>query len=173
MKIKIDGEVYDVDKVFTGGYLPLLECGKLEFYVASDSESAGEAAAKYWEDMAKSDPKEFTCIIGEERLVLWALGQSDSYGFDCLQDFLDTTATVPEEQWASYDGAERDVEALDDGLDEDEEAELKALTNSEADLTEEQELRLERLEEQRDQYDGWQELVDELGFTPTVAYRHN
>ena len=78
--------------------------------MAIDSDSAGEAAAEYWRDMANDDSEEFASIIGTERLCLWALGKFDSYGFSCLEEFLDAAESVPEEQWATYDGAELDIE---------------------------------------------------------------
>jgi hypothetical protein len=58
--------------------------------------------------MAQDDPREFTAINGEERLVKWALGESDEYGIDSLDTFCEVTATVPEEEWAKYDGEERE-----------------------------------------------------------------
>lgn len=156
MKIKIADEVLEVKRVFSGGYLPLLVCGNREYYVAEDSESAGEAAREYWEDMAQDDPKEFCYIIGEKRLVQWGMGLSDKYGFDCMQDFLDATARVPEEQWAGYDGNELDVAPIlmPDGPPEG---------NDDTEI----------YDEELADYQAWQELLEELGFTPTVAYRHN
>jgi hypothetical protein len=111
-RIKIDGETYEVEQVVTGGYLPMLVCGKTEFYIAESVEAAGEAARTYWRDMAKQDRREFACIIGEERLVKWALGESDEFGISSLDDFLDRVADVPEEQWAGYDGCARDIDRV-------------------------------------------------------------
>jgi hypothetical protein len=130
-KIQIDGEKYTVTEVYTGGSLPMIttDSGE-EFYLAKDSEEAGEAAAEYWRDMARNDRKEFACIIGEERLVQWALGESDSFGISSLDEFCDVNATVPEENFASYDHQEREVTRCG-------------------------------------------KLSEELGFMPTVAYRHN
>jgi len=130
--ITIEDELTEVRKVYNGGYLQMLELEDgTEWYVARDSEQAGEAAAKYWRDMAEGDPKEFACIIGEERLVQWGLGQSDSFGISGVDDFCERNANVPEENFASYDGQEREVTACSESLE------------------------------------------DELGFKPTVAYRHN
>jgi len=176
MRIKIDGEVYEVDKVYKGGQLPLLECGKMEFYVAADSEEAGEAAADYWRDMAKNDKKEFRCIIGDKRLLQWVMGESDSFGISSLEEFYEVTATVPEEQWAGYDGQEREVEAIEEPS-EDEEAGLAGLAGlEETDIDllflQQRDRRLE-LEAAKELWEAWQDLIEELGFTPTVAYRHN
>lgn len=130
-RIEIDGEHYIVKDVCAGGYLPLVttEGGK-EFYVARDAEHAGEKAREYWEDMANDDPAEFRCIIGDERLIAWALGRSDGFGFTCAEDFFGAVGDAPQEEWASYDGHEREVGRVG-------------------------------------------RAIDEIGFCPTVAYRHN
>lgn len=154
-QLYIDGEPIEWDDVTTGSYLPTLSEGRCEYYVAESSDSAGEAAAEYWRDMACHDRREFACIIGETRLVQWALGESDSFGISSLDDFLEVTATVPEEQWAGYDFSERKV--THDKLPDFDDAEAMAS------LTAEQVAQAERL----------RDLFDELGFTPTVAYRHN
>lgn len=134
LTITIDGEMLEVDNVQHGGYLPVVEIGNLEYYVAEDSENAGKAAREYWEDLANNDPEEFTCIVGKETLVQWALGQSAGPGYvhvSSLEDWLDLTADYPEEQWAGYDGTELEVDSCSESL------------------------------------------AEELGFTPTVAYRWN
>lgn len=133
MKITIDDEVLeDGDfKVETHSDLPMIVIGSREYYVAADSDSAGEAVRKRWVDMQKHDKGEFRCMIGDERLIQWACGESDSFGISSFDDFLDAIAHVPEEELASYDGNELEVTDADE------------------------------------------ELIDELGFTPTVAYRHN
>lgn len=130
--ITIENEVTEVRKVYAGGYLPLVELEDgTEWHVAKDSEAAGEAASKYWRDMAENDEKEFACIIGERRLVQWGLGRSDEFGISSAEEFFERNADVPEENFASYDGQEREVNECSE------------------------------------------DLADELGFTPTVAYRHN
>lgn len=134
MRIKIDGELYEVRRVFNGGYLPLVETESgEEFYVAEDGEHAGKAARRYWEELANSDPDEFTCLVGAETLTQWGLGRLAGPGSTLvrsLQEWLDLWLDTPEEQWASYDSDERRV-----------------------------------------QRSG--KVRDELGFIPTVAYRHN
>jgi len=134
MKIKIDGEIYTIEKVHNYSYLPIIDTDEgPDFYVAENSESAGEAARKYWEDLAHDDPKEFACLVGESTLVQWGLGQSAGPGstqVNSLEEWLDLWLDVPEEEFASYDGAEREINRVG-------------------------------------------KLRDELGFTPTVAYRHN
>lgn len=133
MKIKIDDEWHEIDEVHHYGH-PMIEIGSLEFYVFEDTEAAGKAARKHWEDMAKNDHKEFACLLGEETLIQWGLGQYAGPGYTqvkSLNDWLDLWLDTPEEHFASYDGNECTVNEVD------EEAEA------------------------------------EIGFKPTVAYRHN
>lgn len=68
----------NIKRVHYNGCLPAIETEmEEEFYLARDSDEAGEAARKYWEDLAQDDPKEFTCLVGEKVLVNWGLGISD------------------------------------------------------------------------------------------------
>ena len=134
MKIKIDGEEYEIDKVHDYGTLPMVEIGDMEFYLAEDSTEAGLKAREFWADMADNDEKEFVCMVGEKNLIAWALGNSAGPGstaVNSLDEWLDLWLDTPEEHFASYDGSECDVDEADE------------------------------------------ELIDEIGFTPTVAYRHN
>ena len=133
MRVKIDGEIYTVEEVYQGGYLPIVQCDGAEFYVAEDSEAAGKAARRYWEDRANDDAEEFACLVGRETLVAWGLGRSAGPGYSqvrSLQEWLDLWLSTPEEEFASYDGDERQVNRVG-------------------------------------------RLSVELGFVPTVAYRHN
>ena len=133
LRIRIDGELYEVEKLYTGGYLPMISIGRLEFYLAESSEQAGEKAKEYWQDMAKNDSEEFACLVGTKTLIQLGLGQYAGPGstqVTCLEDWLDLWVDTPEEQWASYDGTELDVDRVG-------------------------------------------QLARELGFVPTVAYRHN
>ena len=117
--VEIDGEQVEVYKVRTYGYLPILDCGRPEFYVAQSTEAAGRAARTYWQEMADNDPKELTCLVGEETLVNWALGLSagpGSVAVNSLDEWLDLWLDTPEEQWASYDGAERQVTGMSRAL---------------------------------------------------------
>jgi len=142
MKIKIDGEVYTVKDINHKGYLAMvtLEENDHEYYLAENSEVAGEAARKYWEDIINDSPAQFAAIVGEKVLIAWALGQSAGPGSEAtnsLNDWLDLTASYPAEHWAGYDGAECEAEAVDEPDPDN------------------------------------RDLVSELGFPPTVAYRHN
>jgi len=134
MKITIEDKEFEIDKVFSYGYLPLLkmETGE-EFYVAESSETAGEAASEACRDMAEEDnPDEFIASVGEKTLVSWAMGKWAA-GARSLDDWFENLKGSPEEEFANYDGSEIDLD--EDAADP--------------------------------------ELVEELGFTPTVAYRHN
>lgn len=135
MRIKIDGTIYVIEKVYQYGYLPLAETESgEEFYLVESSEAAGKAARRYWEDMAQNDPGMLVEMIGKETLVNWALGISDGPGstaVSSLEEWFGLWEDAPAEQWASYDSEEREVNAAG------------------------------RL------------ITEELGFEPTVAYRHN
>jgi hypothetical protein len=87
--------------------------GDAEYILFSDRETAGKAARAYWEDMARNDPKEFTCIVGSDTLISWALGNPDGPGsvkVDSLDEWLDLYLDSPEQHWAGYDGTECKVE---------------------------------------------------------------
>ena len=121
MKIKFDGETYEVEEIINGSYLPILQLDNgTEWYIAKDYDEAGKAAQEYWEDMAKNDPEEFRHIIGEERLLKWALNESDEYGIRNLEEFLDAVESAPEETFAGYDGnLIEGIEYADDELIEE------------------------------------------------------
>lgn len=203
IKIRIDGEDYDTDDIDNGRYsvLPMLKDGRMEFYLAESSEAAGEKARERWQDMANDDPKEFACIIGEERLVQWAMGHSDGFGISGMEDFLEAVERVPEEEFAGYDGQEREVDGFllqweDTVESDDEEVEDETIdrelyiTHAQASdmlsMTEDDienmcspfaELQAEHpyltIETAQDIIDAVQGVVDEMGFVPQVAYRHN
>ena len=149
-RLYIDGHPVDIDAVYHGGYLPTICDGSQCWYVAKDAESAGEAVSEYYRDMARNDKREFACLIGDERLIQWALGESDSFGISSLEEFLDRVADYPEEHWGSWDGSE--LEVTHDEL---------PAKNQEVDLTEAQ---LEQVQELRT-------LFEDIGFIPTAAYR--
>lgn len=103
------------DEILTGDlYSNTLEVGPSHRYVIfENSKEAGKAAREYWKDMAERDPKEFTCMVGEETLVSWALGQSAGPGSThvrSLDEWLDLSLDCPEEHFATYDGLEVDCE---------------------------------------------------------------
>ena len=202
--IRIDGDIYNDVTVSTGGYLPMVEDGSSDWYVAEDYEQADAATLTYWQDMADNDPKELVCLIGEKRIVeMWANGTT-------LEDFV---GDIPAgEQWGSYNGSESEVEPptaeererasliekLRDGEPVEDDAncagvEIDGVTYwlmSEGEG--EQGTRFAREpggnaieadksdvidaladEEIARFVEGWDELVEELGFAPTLAFRHN
>lgn len=122
MKIKIDGEWREVSRVFDGGYLPSIDLDDgTEWYVAESSEAAGKAARERWGDLVRDDPKEFSCLVGEETLISWALGQYAGPGITqvrSLEEWLDLWLNTPEEEFASYDGRECDVEAFSEDVED-------------------------------------------------------
>lgn len=106
MRIKIDGEILRVTEIDDGGSfgLPSIEVEDGRKYIVCEDEVARTHVANYWLDMAERDPKEFASIIGEERLVKWALGHSDEYGISSLQEFAERSGQHYEEELAGYDG---------------------------------------------------------------------
>jgi len=117
-RIVIDGELYHVTNTRQIGYGDTVEIDTEEgesFILSEDDDTAGAAARERWEDMAKNDPSEFACMVGEETLIAWALGQSAGPGnthVTSLNEWLDLVATVPNEEWAGYDGQERTVDRV-------------------------------------------------------------
>jgi len=100
---KLDPEVMSVS------YLPMLDFGGPQYYVAPSSEEAGRAAEKYWTDMVKNDPEEFACLVGKDTLVQWAMGRPAGPGSEkvrSLEEWLEVVKQHPQEQFASYDGEE-------------------------------------------------------------------
>ena len=80
--------------------------------VFRDAEAAGEAARERWADMAENDPEEFACMVGQETLVAWALGQYAGPGsvqVKSLQEWLAVVADHPAEELASYDGEQVEI----------------------------------------------------------------
>ncbi len=167
MKIKIDGEIYEVRKVHSNhGYLPMVVLeDNSEYYLAESTEAAGEKAREYWEDLAQDDPTEFACLVGEKTLVQWGMGHHAGPGstqVKSLQEWLDLWLKTPEEQFASYDSAERECKLV---TEHDFEEGQCACGASEDDETE--------TECTRATDESENELFEELGFAPSVAYRHN
>lgn len=149
------------------------------FIVFEDDESAETAAAEYWRDMARNDQDEFLALIGAEAIIdMWMRGQSFEdwceqadadevfgHGETSLDvtDMLDyLQKEYPElSDWLEglrgmdYDNISDDdlVAEPDDEYEEDEDAEKDKARCAEL------------LKE-------WQEVLDELGYTPTIAYKN-
>lgn len=110
--VRLDGSITEIDSLYSGGYLPNVDLGGEDYYIAADSKAAGEAAREYYQDMAEQDPEEFTCFVGEQTLLKWALGQPAGVGtvtVTSLNEWLDLHLKVPHETWATYDGQEQQL----------------------------------------------------------------
>lgn len=141
--IVIDNELIEFDDLFFGGYLHNLSLGRRDWYIAENKDRAMYAAKEVYKDM---DSDELVAMVGADKIVLsWSTGET----FD---EWLDDNIT-PEGEFASYDGDELDVTSIEDYL---------ANLNEEMDEDEADVL-----------VEAWDNLCSELGFTPTVAYRHN
>ena len=117
--IVIDSELHEVNSIKSWGYGIDIETDQGDYKIFDTREEAGEQAKEYWRDMMENDPSEFTCIVGEENLIKWALGQSAGPGtskVNSVQEWLDLWLDLPEEQWASYDGTERSVDSMNNNL---------------------------------------------------------
>jgi hypothetical protein len=117
-RIRINGELFAVTETRAIGYGDLVEIETWEgetFILSESSENAGLAARERWEDMARNDRSEFACMVGEETLVSWALGEYAGPGstkVTSLSEWLDLWLDTPFEEWASYDSEEREVERV-------------------------------------------------------------
>jgi hypothetical protein len=111
MLIIIEKEVVEVEDIQSNGFGGYhIDCNNgAEYHVFADRDAAGEGAADYWRDMAANDKSEFRCIVGDDALISWALGEYGGPGNEkvkSLDEWFELTANYPEEQWASYDGDE-------------------------------------------------------------------
>ena len=172
--LRIDNEIITSDDLSNHGHA-MLGDSRREFYLFESTETAGQAAREYWDDMAHNGRREFVAVVGKDCLVSWALGEYAGPGssyVSSLDAWLDLWLSTPEEHFASYDGYERDVKgptpAERETADKYRAILETADTNCE-DAPEEAEAAREIVEF----VDGWEDLIEELGFEPGVAYRHN
>lgn len=127
--IVIDGTHYDVIRTREIGYGDLHQVdvlprgvgvgGRDEYIVSRSRKNAGKAARTRWKDMAENDPSEFKSMVGEASLVAWALGQPAGPGgakVRSLKEWLDLYLDHPEEEWATYDGKQRDIKEVSPAL---------------------------------------------------------
>ncbi len=107
MRIKIDGEILRVVETDDGGSygLPSIEIDDGRKYIVCEDDTARKHVENMWLDMAERDPTEFVSIIGEERLIKWALGHSDEFGISSLKEFAERSAEYYEAELAEYDGS--------------------------------------------------------------------
>jgi len=109
--IIIDNEVVEIEKINNNGFDGfLIECNNgCDYHMFENHDVAGKAARYYWQDMAENDKSEFVCIVGEDALVNWCIGEYTGPGstkVKSLNEWLDLWLDIPAEQWASYDGEE-------------------------------------------------------------------
>ena len=120
--ITIAGEVHEIRDIQTHGDSARIECDGQSFIVFASREDAGQGARDYWADMAANDAAEFRCMVGDDTLVAWAMGQYAGPGSTqvrSLTEWLDLHLDCPEEHYAGYDGEECDVDAAhEDVIDE-------------------------------------------------------
>lgn len=91
----------------------------LEFIVFESFNDAGKDARDYWAALAKDDPEEFRCMVGDEALVAWALGDWGGPGSTkvrSLDEWLDLWLDIPEEHHAAYDGESCEVKGASEAL---------------------------------------------------------
>lgn len=117
-RITIDGETHDVSQVFPEGSLPILICDGVSFYVARDSEAAGEAVKEYYRDMIESSPSEFVSLVGSENLISWGMGKWAGTARN-LEDWLDQVANEPEYHWGIHDFTEYEIDQVSQGIVDD------------------------------------------------------
>ena len=122
-RIKIDGEIYHIENVreINTELCEIETDSGEEFILAESSKDAGEYSREYWKDLAENDKSEFVCMVGEETLVSWALGEYAGPGSTqvcSLEDWLDLWLDTPEEHLSSYDGCERQVDRIGRGAEE-------------------------------------------------------
>jgi len=114
MKCDIKGETFRFDEpnIEQYGDYTMLRLGSQEYFIFESSEQAGELAKEYWEDLADSDPEEFATLVGSANLVAWGRGEYAGPGStqtQSMEEWFDLWLETPEEQFASYDGEEKDI----------------------------------------------------------------
>jgi len=124
--------------------LPLVVCTSGEgFYVAGNREQAAEAAYKEYKDWADYAPEDFLYFIGPETIAFWHFGlKAKPKDFPWEEEFSSL------EEWLEWVRAHPEIIHG---------AELEGLFAERSHL----ELEVEEAD---------QELIDKLGFRPTVAY---
>lgn len=114
-EITIDGDTYEVSNVSAHGHLPVIHCEGLEFYVAQDSEAAGEAVKVYYRDMIEDTPNEFVSLVGSDTLISWGMGRWAGAARD-LEGWLGQVAGEPEMCWGIHDFTEYEIDQVSQGI---------------------------------------------------------
>lgn len=188
--IVIDGELIEADRLYVHGYLAILDAGRHDWYLAEDDAAVEEAVARYWKDMVRDDTDEFVALVGAENIVgMWASGRTledwleditpeETFGGDGELDVSDMVEYLMDEypelsEWISeITSGVDDFSFLDDpeeGQDREnytDDQDRENYTLEEDELLDDKVRIVELLK-------GWQEVIDECGFMPTIAYAHN
>jgi hypothetical protein len=167
----IDGDLVEGSHLFGN---TLQEGRSSQYELFESDESADDAAAENVREMAAHDPDELVALLGAETIcTMWANGTT-------LEDYIEQNVTADGEfghgetsvdvtDMLEYVKAEwPELEAWIDEQAESCNYDYSALEDEspyDDDDQEDKDRVIELLK-------GWQELIDELGFTPTVAYEH-
>ena len=114
MYIKFEGQTHKVEEWNGSCDEIILEDGR-EYVLFNNRQVAGDKAKEYWEDMSQNDKSEFVCLVGEDTILAWALGDWGGPGTTkvrCIEDWLDLWTDLPEEHFARYDGEEVEVDRI-------------------------------------------------------------
>lgn len=103
--IVIDGELVEADKLHNYGYLPMIDEGNMDWYLAENSDMADEKAKDTYREM---DAKELICMVGEEQIVeMWTSGRT-------LEDWLE--GIDADSTFGTYNGDSSEVYSMTDYL---------------------------------------------------------
>ncbi len=108
MKAIIENETVEVDVIDYTEIIKDVNSNR-EWYVFQDQEAAGEAAKKYYQELAENDPHEFVYLVGNDTLISWAFGNPAGPGstkVKSIDEWFDLWLNIPEEHFGSYDGCE-------------------------------------------------------------------
>jgi hypothetical protein len=115
IKVKIGSDTYRIkeDQIQNMGAYAIISTPHMSHYIFPSAEVAGEIARDSWEEMAENEPEQFCQMVGEENILLWAMGKSASPGNKCcasLDEWFEVWEDNPQEHWGSYDMTEYGIE---------------------------------------------------------------
>ena len=148
------------------------------FIVFEDDESAETAAADYWRDMARTDQDEFLALVGADTVIdMWMRGQSfEDWCEQAEADEVFGRGETSLDVTDMLDYLQKEYPELSDwleglrGMDYDNisDEDIQAEVEDEDDEAEEDEDKARCAELLKE----WQEVLDDLGYTPTIAYKN-
>lgn len=112
-QVIFNGDAVNPIEIEPDGHLPRIDLGGRCYYLAADEETAREAVKRYCREMQQHSPEELVCLLGEETVRSWGLGQSVKIGdhqIDNFDDWVDLASNYPQAVWASYDGQTQRLE---------------------------------------------------------------